>query len=99
MYRKTKTDKKKNNTPPLLTNFPIYLKDSINDESYRNCLMENAINEYGPKEYNPVFEDLVKKKIGNFNDFKKPKDLGVDKKYMERFIHTVSQAHAAKKLF
>lgn len=61
--------------------------------------MENAIQEYGPKEYNPVFEELVKRKISNFNEFKKPKDLGVDKKYIERFIHTIEQAHAAKKLF
>lgn len=99
VHRKNKVEKKKNNTPPLLTNFPIYLKDCINDEAYRNCLIENSIHEYGPKEYNPVFDDLVRKKVANFNDFKKPKDFGVDKKYSERFIHTVSQAHCAKKLF
>ena len=78
VHRKTKSEKKKNSTPPLLTNLPIYLKDNVTEDLYRNCLIENCINEYGPKEYSVVFEDLVKKKIGVFNDFKKPKKLAID---------------------
>ena len=99
VHRKTKVDKKKNNTPPLLTNLPIFIKDTVTEEVYRNCLIENAIQEYGPKDYNPVFEDLLKKKVGNFNDFKKPKDFTIERKFVERFMQNVMRANAAKKLF
>lgn len=47
-FRKAKYEKKKN-TPPLLINLPLYFKALGLDESYKNSLMANAIEEYGPK--------------------------------------------------
>lgn len=71
-FRKTKVQKKKT-VPPLLTNLPVFIKYLGQDEKYKTALIENAINEYGPKEFNPVFQEILKKKLNNFNDFKKPK--------------------------
>lgn len=71
IFRKNKPQKKKN-TPPVLVSLPIYVK-SLDDEEYKSLLIEQAINQYGPKELSPVFEEQLKKKLGNFNDFKKPK--------------------------
>lgn len=53
-FRKSKWEKKKN-SPPLLTNLPLYLKSLNLDTSYKSSLTWNAIQEYGPKEDNPTF--------------------------------------------
>lgn len=47
-FRKTKGDKKKN-SPPNLTNLPIYIKNVANDDEYKTALIESAITEFGPK--------------------------------------------------
>lgn len=73
-FRKSKWEKKKNN-PPLLTNLPLYLKSLALDVSYKSSLTFNAIQEYGPKEENHAFYELLKNKMSNFNDFKKPKNF------------------------
>ena len=65
IFRKSKVEKKKN-SPPLLTNLPLYAK-SVSDEEYKNLLIESAIQEYGPKEPSPVFEEQLKKKVSNFH--------------------------------
>ena len=66
---------------------------------YKTSLVESAINEFGPKERNPIFEDLLKKKMSNFNEFKKPKNYNFDYKYLEDFMRNVYKTLAAKKLF
>jgi hypothetical protein len=62
-------------------------------------IVEQSINEYGPKEPNPVFEDLLKKKLGNFHDFKKPKKFYCNGKFTDGFLKSYTGAIAARKLF
>jgi hypothetical protein len=62
--------------------------------------MENAILEYGPKDmHNPIFLEMIKKKVAPWTDFKKPKEFSTNPKFMEQFIKNVYLAQAAKKLF
>ena len=97
IYRKTKSEKKKN-TPPMLASLPVYIKD-LNEEEYKNTLLHQAILEYGPKEPNIVFDDLLKKKLGNFNEFKRPKKFQADEKYLHSFIKNYYWAIAGRRLF
>lgn len=84
-----------------MTNLPLYFKSLGFDETYKSSLASNAISEYGPKEnsHNPVFIELLKKKVANFNDFKKPKNFEFDQKHAEVFINNIYKARAAGKLF
>lgn len=97
VFRKAKHEKKKNQ-PPLLTNLPLYVK-SQSDEEYKSLLIEHVIGEYGPKEPSPVFEEQLKKKLGNFNDFKKPKKLFHDQKLTHAFVENYKWALATQRLF
>lgn len=99
-YRKLQSDKDKNiKNPPVLTNFPLYLKQLNKNELYKSALIENVINEYGPKQYDPVFDDILKKKLNNFNEFKKPKELKFDHIHAEQFMENIIKAQAFEKLF
>lgn len=42
-FRKNKVEKKKT-VPPLLTNFPLYVKYMGYDNAYKTCLIDNSIN-------------------------------------------------------
>lgn len=77
---------------------PVYVK-SIDEDEYKSLIIEQSINEYGPKEPSIVFEELVKKKLGNFNDFKKPKKFYCNGKHMKTFINSYYLSIAARKLF
>jgi len=62
-------------------------------------LIEQAINEYGPKSPSIIFEEQLKSKLGNFNEFKRPKKLKSNEKYAFEFINSYYYAIAARKLF
>lgn len=98
IFRNNNKQEKKKNMPPLLVSLPVYAK-SVDEEEYKCLLIENCIMEYGPKEYNPVFEDLLNKKMNNFNDFKKPKRFFSNKAIEHSYIECWYLAIASQKLF
>lgn len=46
-----------------------------------------------------VFEDLLKKKLGNFNDFKRPKKFQAHEKHFQSFISNYHYAIAGRRVF
>lgn len=62
-------------------------------------LIEQAIAEYGPKEHSLVFDEQLKKKLGNFHEFKRPKKFFCDGKFQATFISNIYWAIATRKLF
>ncbi len=46
-----------------------------------------------------MFEELVKKKLSNFNDFKRPKKFYCNGKHLETFIKNYYLSIAARRLF
>lgn len=48
---------KKKNSPPVLVNLPIYIKNIVqNDEEYKASILYFTSKEFGPKEESPVFD-------------------------------------------
>lgn len=97
VHRKTKVEKKKN-SPPVLTSLPVYVK-SLDEEEYKNLLLEQAVAEYGPKDPSAVFDDLLKKKLASFHDFKRPKKVYCNGRYAENFTRSYYCAIATRRLF
>ena len=65
---------KKKNSPPVLVNLPIYLKNvAQSDEDYKAAIIFATSREFGPKQESPVFDELLKNKLTNLSDFKRPK--------------------------
>ena len=63
-------------------------------------IIENSIQDFGPKDYSPVFIDLLQKKFTNLSDFKKPKELqGSKPDLLSIFMNNVYRAVAAHRLY
>jgi len=71
----------------------------VSEDEYKNIILQHAIEEYGPKEASAIFDDILKKKLGNFHEFKKPKKLQADQKYFQSYLSNYYFAIAAKRIF
>ncbi len=66
VFRKSQQDKKSKHIPPVIINLPTFVKN-LSEEDYKAVLMEYEIKQHGPKEDNPLFRELLHKKMGNLN--------------------------------
>lgn len=104
LFRKLKIPEKlaekKKNPIPTLVNLPLYIKTvSTSVDEYKAAVMESAVLGYGPKEELPAFDEVLKNKLTNLSDFKRPQYLMPKRTFVDEFLQSCREAVAAKYIY